>query len=110
MFVMKDNLVGTPDTPNLVNVEVWGPKFGSVALGQCQVPDVMCQHFKNIHSSRSAIHYLPLSSSPCNKVLFTSILPSYQKRVRETFGHKSLMIEELRNREIHLQADPLQGL
>lgn len=44
MFVMKYNLVGTPDTPNLVNVEVWGPKFGSVALGQCQVPDVMCQH------------------------------------------------------------------
>ena len=56
---MKDNLVGTPDTPNLVNVEIWGPKFGSVALGQCQVPDVMCQHLKNICTFFKKCNTLP---------------------------------------------------
>ena len=30
----NNDLVGTPNLPNPVNVEVWGPQFGGVSLGQ----------------------------------------------------------------------------
>ena len=30
----NNDLVGTPNLPNPVNVEVWGPQFGGISLGQ----------------------------------------------------------------------------
>ena len=58
----------------------------------------MCLNHRRRHS---LIHleptYLPLSSCPCNRVLFTSSLVSYQKRVRDTFGQIFLVQEPLKD-------------
>ena len=92
----NNDLVGTPNLPNPVNVEVWGPQFGGISLGQSQEPSCWCQRVNSLKN----VTYSPLSSTPCNRDLFTASLVSYQKRVMETFEKNFSVKQVLEKRRV----------